>query len=69
MLTPRSDLANRIQFTNNLKMITNRSNLICYRIMMVVKHGMENIFFSWGGGREFFDGSKPLIVMTADLLK
>jgi len=50
MLTPRSDLANRIQFTNNLKMITNRSNLICYRIMMVVKHGMENIFFFLGGG-------------------
>jgi len=54
MLTPKTDLAiNRIQYTNDLK---NRFNL-----MMLVKHVTKNNFW---GVREFFDGSKPFIIMT-----
>jgi len=59
MLTPKSELANRIQFTNNLKMTTNRSNLIRYKIMMLVKRGMENIFLGEFGN--FSMGVSPLL--------
>lgn len=64
MLTPKADFANRIKFTNNLKIITNRFNLICYKTIMFVKNGTENIF--WGLGN-FFMGVSP--ISPADLLK